>query len=101
MDVYQRRRLVALSALAGLFIVVVLLIRSCGGDDEDATPLTTPVGTSGAGAATALSQDDFIAQGDSVCLETNSSLASVDTSDSDAAAGDRAELIASELDSLQ
>ena len=34
MDVYQRRRLVALSVLVGVFVILVLLIRSCGGDDE-------------------------------------------------------------------
>jgi hypothetical protein len=101
MDVYQRRRLVALSALAALFIIVVLLIRSCGGGDESSTPLTTPIGTSGASGATALSQADFIAQGDAICLETNSSLAAVDTSDPNQAAADSAELLAGELDSLQ
>ena len=102
MDVYQRRRLVALSALAGIFIVIVLLVRSCGGDDEESNPLTAPVaGTTGLGGATALSQADFIEQGDAICLETNTSLASVDESDADQAASDRAELLAGELDSLQ
>ena len=49
MDVYQRRRLVALSAVAVVFIVLVLLFRSCGGDDEAApvTPLSGATGTSG------------------------------------------------------
>ena len=102
MDVYQRRRLVALSALAAIFIIIVLLIRSCGGDDEAATPLTTPAaGTSGLGGPTALSHDDYVDQGDAICLETNTSLASVDSADANQAADDRAQLLAGELDSLQ
>ncbi len=46
MDVYQRRRLVALSAVAVVFIVLVLLFRSCGGDEEPApvTPLSGATG---------------------------------------------------------
>ena len=100
MDVYQRRRLVALSAVAGIFVVLVLLIRSCGDDDEDATPLTSETGATGLGGATALSQDDFAAQGDAICLETNTALASIDSTD-DQAATDQAELLAGELDSLQ
>lgn len=101
MDVYQRRRLVALSVIAAIFILIVLLVRSCGDDEEGATPLTTPAGATGTGAATALTQEDFASQADAICLETNTALASVDTSDPDQAADDRAELLAGELDSLQ
>jgi hypothetical protein len=102
MDVYQRRRLIALSAVAASFIVLVLLIRSCGGDDQSSTALTSALpGTTGAGGATPLSQDDFVSQGDAICRESNTALASVDASDANQAASDRAELLAGELNSLQ
>ena len=42
MDVYQRRRLVALSAIAALFVVFVLLIKGCG-DDRPEPVTTTPL----------------------------------------------------------
>ncbi len=99
MDVYQRRRLVALSALAAIFVIFVLLIRSCGDDDEEGTPLTSPVPTTT--EPTALSQDDFISQGDTICLDTNTSLDALDGADAAEDATDRAELLAGELSSLQ
>jgi hypothetical protein len=100
MDVYQRRRLVALSAIAVVFIVLVLLIRSCGGEDEPTTasPLA---GATGAGGATVLAQDDYISQADAICLEANTSLADVDQSDPNAAASDEAEIVTGELQQLQ
>ena len=102
MDVYQRRRLVALSAVAAIFVILVLLIRSCGGDDEDANPLTSSVpATSGALGASPLPQEDFADQGDSICLDTNTSLAALDSTDETQDATDRAELLSGELDSLQ
>lgn len=100
MDVYQRRRLVALSAVAAVFVVLVLLIRSCGGDEEEPTPLTTAAGASGLTGATALSQQDFADQGDSICLEANTALASIDSTDEQAAT-DQAEILTGELSSLQ
>ena len=100
MDVYQRRRLVALSILAGVFVVVVLLIRSCGDDDED-VPVTPVAGTTGAGGATSLSQSDFVEQGDATCLESNTALASVDDSDPATAATEEGQILAGELDGLQ
>lgn len=102
MDVYQRRRLVALSAVAAVFVVLVLLIRSCGDDDEDATPLTSSVpATTGVAGATPLSQQDFASQGDAICLESNTALAALEGADTTEDAVDRAELLAGELDSLQ
>lgn len=100
MDIYQRRRLVALSAVAVVFIILVLLIRSCGGDDEPApvTPLSGATGTSG---VTALSQADYIAQADQVCLEANTALAAVDDSDAEAAAAERGQILTSQLETLQ
>jgi hypothetical protein len=98
MDVYQRRRLVALSILAGLFVVIVVVIRSCGGDDEEPVPAA---GTSVPGEASSLTQTEFAEQGDASCLETNTALASVDQSDAVLAATEEGQILAGELDSLQ
>jgi hypothetical protein len=100
MDVYQRRRLVALSVLAGVFIIFVLLIRSCGGDDEE-TPVTPTAGATGLGGATALAADDYINQADTICLETNTALAEVDTSDIEKSSTEQARLIEGQFESLQ
>ena len=99
MDVYQRRRLVALSAVAVVFIGLVLLFRSCGGDEEPApvTPLSGATGLSGA----ALTADDYIAQADPICLEANTALAAVDDSDAEAAATEKGQILNNELASLQ
>ena len=102
MDVYQRRRLVALSVLAGLFIIVVLLIRSCGGDDE--APITAlDTGASGATGTSGapLSQQDFIDTADPICLQANDQLASIDDSDAEKAATDEASIVSGELQQLQ
>jgi hypothetical protein len=98
MDIYQRRRLVALSILAGVFVVIVLLIRSCGGDDEE-TPVTPVSGATGPGGP--LSQNEFIEEGDASCLESNTALASVDDSDPVIAATEEGQILAGELESLQ
>jgi hypothetical protein len=99
MDVYQRRRLVALSALAGFFIVVVLLIRSCGGDDEESP--VSPVAGSTAPAPTSLSQEDYITQADEICRQTNTLIAEIDTADLNEAANEQGADIANQLDQLQ
>ena len=99
MDVYQRRRLVALSALAVVFIAVVLLIKSCGGDDDE-TPVT-PLGASGASGASVVSQAAYIDQGDAICLDSNTALANVDQSDPVQAAKDEADAVSGELQQLQ
>jgi hypothetical protein len=100
MDVYQRRRLVALSALAGVFIIIVLLVRSCGGDSDETTT-TTPLGASGVGGATSLAQADYIAQGDDICRQTNTSISQISAGDANAAASEQGTNIASELNQLQ
>lgn len=100
MDVYQRRRLVALSAIAVIFIIFVLLIRSCGGDDEQ-TPVAPVAGASGLTGVTSLTQADYIDQADAICLEANTSLDGVDESDPATAASDQADIIAGELQQLQ
>jgi hypothetical protein len=99
MDVYQRRRLVALSAIAAIFIVFVLLIRSCGGDDTTTTP--TPVaGATGTGGATSLSKPDYIEQADQICLGSNNSVAGVDVS-APTADTDLGKIVSNELEQLQ
>ncbi len=99
MDVYQRRRLVALSAIAAIFIVFVLLIRSCGGDDETTTP--TPVaGASGLGGVSEQSKAAYIDQADAICQGDNNSIAGVDTS-APTANSDLAGIISGELQQLQ
>lgn len=100
MDVYQRRRLVALSALAGVFIIIVLLIKSCGGDSNETTT-TTPLGASGVGGATSLAQTDYISQGDEICRQTNTSISQISAGDANAAASEKGTNIASELNQLQ
>ncbi len=100
MDVYQRRRLVALSALAVVFIGFVLLIKSCGGDDDE-TPATPLAGATGTGGATVIPQADYIDQGDTICLQANTALADVEQSDPVQAAGDEADIVAGELEQLQ
>jgi hypothetical protein len=100
MDLYQRRRLVALSILAGVFILIVLLIRSCGGDDEE-TPVTPVAGTTGAGGATSLSQSDYGEEADNTCLEANTALAAIDQTDPTAAATEEGQIIAGQLEALQ
>jgi hypothetical protein len=102
MDVYQRRRLVALSVLAGIFILFVLLIRSCGGDDESTEPLAAGAsGASGAAGVTVLSQADYVASADPICLEANTNLDSVDESDPVQADSDKAQIVSGELQQLQ
>jgi hypothetical protein len=85
MDIYMRRRLVALGGLVGFFILFVLLVKSCGGDEE--TPLTTtPAGTTGPTEATALSRAEYIAQADSICAEANAAVGALDPNDAQATA---------------
>jgi hypothetical protein len=98
MDVYQRRRLVALSAIAGVFVLIVVVIATAGGDDEPEAPITT-VGTTE--QATTLPKQDYIEEADGICGEVNSALASVDTSDAANAASEELTLVAGELEQLQ
>lgn len=103
MDVYQRRRLVALSVIAGVFILFVLLIRGCGGDDEQTTePLASGAsGASGAAGVTSLAVPDYIAQADPICLEANTSLDNVDETDPVKADKQKSQIVAGELQQLQ
>ncbi|HEY8467859.1 MAG TPA: hypothetical protein VIL04_13770 [Solirubrobacterales bacterium] len=82
MDIYMRRRLVALAILVGIIILFILLIRSCGGDDEE-SPIT-PVGATGAGGAQPLTQEQYIDQADAICAEANTSINRIDPAAEDA-----------------
>ena len=97
MDVYQRRRLVALSAIAAVFVVIVLLIRSCGGDEEEPVEPTPVAGVTGLTGATSLAQEDYIAEGDAICLQANTAIAAIDSSDPLNAAAEEASAVEGEI----
>ncbi len=64
MDIYMRRRLVALGGLVAFFIIFVLLVKSCGGDEEpEPVAATNTTGASGEAGA-ALTPEQFIEQAD-------------------------------------
>src|SRR5829696_4545854 len=86
MDVYQRRRLVALSALAAVFILLVLLVRSSGASGVQGSVLT---------------KEQYTSEADDACLQANTSLVGVDEADAQQAASDKAEILAGELSAIQ
>jgi hypothetical protein len=101
MDVYQRRRLVALGGLAAVVVLLAVAIGQCGGDgDEDAVPVTTIGGVSGPGLAS-LPKEDFIEQADAICAETDAAIEQINTADATRAARQEAEAAVNELDQLQ
>ncbi len=101
MDIYMRRRLVALGGLVLFFILFVLLVKSCGGEDEPA-PATTPdplAGATGASGA-ALSPEDLILRADEICGPANDQVGSLDPADP-GAIQDEFEITRDELAGLQ
>ena len=98
MDIYMRRRLVALGGLVAFFIFFVLLVKSCGGDDEE-TPVTT-VGTTDTAAPATLTRDEYIAQADAICAEANAAVGALDPADPQATA-DEFEITSGELAQLR
>lgn len=83
MDIYMRRRLVALGGLVVFFIFFVLLVKSCGGDEE--TPTTSvPTGATGEGGTVALTEDEFFTQADDICAAANNTVGGLDPADPDA-----------------
>lgn len=80
MDIYMRRRLVALGGLVAFFIIFVLLIRSCGGDDEQA-PTTPVAGTTGPEGPATLSRREYIRQADAICAQANAAVGALDPAD--------------------
>jgi hypothetical protein len=100
MDIYMRRRLVALGGLVAFFIIFVLLVKSCGGDDEPAPLQDQTTGATGEGGAVALTTDEFIAQADEICGPANAAVGALDPEDPDAVR-DEYRITADELAALQ
>lgn len=102
MDVYQRRRLVALSTIVGVFVIVVLAVASGGDDDEQ--PATTPVaatGPTGEQGPQSLGKRDYIRQADKICGEAASSLENIDATDAIQAAQTEARIMSGQLRNLE
>ncbi len=99
MDIYMRRRLMALGGLVLFFIIFVLLVKSCGGDDSS-EPLTPTAGATGGAGPVALTKDEFIGQADQICAQANAAVGALDPTDSEAIA-DEAQITADEFASLQ
>jgi len=100
MDIYMRRRLVALGGLVAFFIIFVLLVKSCGGDDEptETTPATTTGATGETGAA--LTTEQFIEQADAICGPANLAVSEIDPSATNATQQEYA-ITREELSSLE
>src|SRR5262245_60987122 len=77
MDVYQRRRLVAVLCIAAVLVIIIVAIAS--GGDDDSSPITTPDGATGASGSAPLSKSEFITQADAICAETNAAVANLST----------------------
>ena len=99
MDVYQRRRLVAV--LAVVLVLVLVVVAIAGGGDDEGTPIEPVTGASTPGLSSALSKDEFIQQGDDICEETAVAIANIDSSDTKNQAEQELELTQSELDQLR
>ena len=99
MDIYMRRRLVALGGLVLFFILFVLLVKSCGGGDEPPIATTT-VGATGTDGTVALSREDYIAQADEICGAANSAVGGLDPTDPEATR-DEFRITRDELSQLQ
>ena len=100
MDIYMRRRLVALGGLVAFFILFVLLVKSCGGDDDPAPLQTAETGATGANGAIALTPDEFIAEADAICGPANRAVGALDPTDPDAIR-EEAQITRTELQQLQ
>ena len=99
MDIYMRRRLVALGGLVAFFIIFVLLIKSCGGDDEPA-PIEPTAGVTGEADVVPLTPDQFIDQADAICEPANAAVGAINP-ESPTAVRDEYQITADELASLQ
>ncbi len=100
MDVYARRRLVAVLAIVLVLVLIVVAVAG-GGGDEDSGSITTDEGASTPGVATPLSKDEFIQEGDAICEETAISIASLSDGDEEQLATDELSLTEAQLDSLR
>jgi hypothetical protein len=100
MDVYARRRLVAVLAIV-LVLVLIGVAVAGGGDDEPETPITTVTGASTPGLATPLSKDEFVQQADDICEETAVGIENISSDDSEQIAAEELALTESQLDQLR
>ena len=73
MDVYQRRRLVALGAVV-VVIALIVAIASAGGGGSDNTAVTTT-------STAAASKSEFTASADGICAETATAVANLSSDD--------------------
>jgi len=85
MDIYMRRRLVALGGLVAFFIIFVLLVKSCGGDDEPSETVTAPAAGASGETGSALTPELFIEEADGVCGPANLQVSEIDPEAADAA----------------
>ncbi len=101
MDIYMRRRLVALGGLVAFFIIFVLLVKSCGGDDDpEPVSQTTTTGASGETGA-ALTPEQYIEQADAICRPANLAVSELDPADVATAAQQEFVITRQELNDLQ
>lgn len=100
MDVYQRRRLVALSAVVGVFVIVVLAVASGGDNEEPPAPVAATGGTGQQGPQT-LSREQYRNEADRTCTEAANSLASIDPTDTADAARREAQVMSGMLRNLE
>jgi hypothetical protein len=100
MDIYMRRRLVALGGLVAFFIIFVLLVKSCGGDDEPAPLQDTSAGATGEEGVVPPTTEDFIAQADQICAPANAAVGALDP-ESPTAVREEYQITSDELASLQ
>jgi len=100
MDVYARRRLVAVMAIVLALVLIVVAIAG-GGDDEPEAPITTVTGASAPGLATPLSKREFITQADDICQEATVGIENISADDAEQIAKQELSLTEGELDQLR
>jgi hypothetical protein len=100
MDVYARRRLVALGGLAAVIVLIAVAIGQCGDGEDEPTDITPIGGVTGPGLAS-LPKEDFIAEADTICAETDAALEQISTADPVRAARQETEAATNELNQLQ
>jgi hypothetical protein len=99
MDVYQRRRLVAVLAI--VLVLVLAVVAIAGGGDDEGEPIEAVTGASTPGVGTPLSKSEFIAEGDQTCDEIATAIANIDTSDAQEAADQELDYTKSLLSQLR
>jgi hypothetical protein len=92
MDVYQRRRLVALAGVVVVIGVIVAIANAGGGGGSQ------PVGTT---TAQAVTKQDFISSADSICAETDAAIANLPGADPAADAQKELNYTQSELQQIR